>query len=60
MQTFLVTFLFFAVIMLLMSLGVIFSGRMLKGSCGGKEEDCTCDETAKKRCSRERDESEAR
>ncbi len=34
---FLITFVAFGVIMLLMAVGVIFSGRCLRGSCGGRE-----------------------
>lgn len=34
----LVTIAFFAIIMLIMSVGVVFSGRCLRGSCGGSEE----------------------
>ena len=33
----LITFAIFAVAMLIMSVGVIFSGRCLRGSCGGPE-----------------------
>ncbi len=37
MTTILVTIAFFAVIMLSMAVGVIFSGRCLRGSCGGSQ-----------------------
>ena len=37
MELFLITVAAFAVIMLIMSIGVIFSGRCLRGSCGGEE-----------------------
>ena len=33
----LITFSIFAIAMLIMSVGVIFSGRCLRGSCGGPE-----------------------
>ena len=35
MSTFLLAFVFLVVIMLGMSLGVIFAGKRIKGSCGG-------------------------
>lgn len=35
--TLLITFSLFAVVMAIMSVGVIFSGRCLRGSCGGPE-----------------------
>ncbi len=35
MATFLITFVFLALIMTGMALGVIFAGRTIKGSCGG-------------------------
>lgn len=34
----LITIALFAIIMLVMSIGVIFSGRCLRGSCGGSED----------------------
>ncbi len=50
MQTFLVTALLFAIVMAAMAVGVIFSNRTLKGSCGGTGLDCTCSEEARKKC----------
>jgi hypothetical protein len=50
MQTFVVTFLFFAGVMLAMAIGVMVHGRRLKGSCGGPGEDCPCDEVAQRDC----------
>tara|TARA_B100001175_G_scaffold269514_1_gene241317 strand:- start:203 stop:412 length:210 start_codon:yes stop_codon:yes gene_type:complete len=35
MTTFLITFLFFTLIVVLMSLGVMLMGKNIKGSCGG-------------------------
>ena len=35
MQTLVLTFIFFTVAVLLMTAGVLISGRRLKGSCGG-------------------------
>ena len=33
-----------------MSIGVMLTGRRLKGSCGGTGEDCSCDEEAQRSC----------
>ena len=35
MTTFLITFIFFTLIVVLMSLGVMLMGKNIKGSCGG-------------------------
>jgi len=35
MNTFLITFLFFLVFVVVMAVGVIFSNKKIKGSCGG-------------------------
>ncbi len=44
MQTFLLTVLFVGALMTAMAVGVIFSNRHLKGSCGGKGgPECACD-----------------
>ena len=40
MQTLLLTFGLFLVTVVLMAVGVIFSGKSLRGSCGGPS--CTC------------------
>ena len=40
----LVTVAFFATIMFIMALGVMFTGRPLKGSCGGVGNNCQCAE----------------
>jgi len=40
MQTLLLTFAFFTITVLLMTAGVLISGRSLKGSCGGPS--CKC------------------
>ncbi len=52
MQTLLATFLVVGIVMLLMATGVVFSGRRLRGSCGGTGEDCSCDGPKKKACPR--------
>jgi len=44
METYLTTVGFFAVLMLMMAVGVIFSNKPLKGSCGGVGGNCPCAE----------------
>jgi len=39
-----ITFSIFGVLMLLMALGVMFTGRPLKGSCGGVGGECPCED----------------
>jgi hypothetical protein len=50
MQTFLATALIFGLAMAAMAVGVIFSNRELKGSCGGTGRACECNEQARKDC----------
>ena len=50
MQTFLVTALVFGVAMAAMAVGVIFSDRRLKGSCGGTGQACHCSDETRKEC----------
>ena len=50
MQTFVITALIFGIAMTAMAVGVIFSNRRLKGSCGGTGLDCACDEKARREC----------
>jgi hypothetical protein len=50
MQTFLATALIFGIAMAAMAVGVIFSNRTLKGSCGGAGLDCSCSEEARREC----------
>ncbi|MBW2499297.1 MAG: hypothetical protein JRF61_18600 [Deltaproteobacteria bacterium] len=50
MQTFLVTALIFGIAMIAMAVGVIFSNRQLKGSCGGAEKDCSCSLAKRREC----------
>ena len=45
MQTLLLTFAVFAVVVLLMAVGVVVTGRSLRGSCGGP--DCVCESEGK-------------
>lgn len=44
METYVVTIAFFGVLMLMMAVGVIFSNKPLKGSCGGVGGNCPCAE----------------
>ncbi len=49
--TVLATFGFFGFAMTAMAVGVIFSNRALKGSCGGKGgEDCVCEIEKRRAC----------
>ena len=50
METFLGTLIFFGLAMAAMAVGVIFSDRRLKGSCGGTGLDCSCEEKVRKDC----------
>ena len=47
MELFYLTLFFFALMMFLMAVGVMISGRRLKGSCGGVGGECPCDEAGK-------------
>lgn len=51
MTYFLVTFVFMAVVIAIMAIGVIFGRRAIKGSCGGAANngDCVCVEKCDKR-----------
>jgi hypothetical protein len=59
MQTFLATLVVFALAMLAMAVGVVFSGRRLRGSCGGTGEDCSCDAAARAECARTKAQAES-
>jgi hypothetical protein len=50
MQTFLATALIIGIAMAAMAVGVIFSNRTLKGSCGGTGLNCSCSEEARREC----------
>lgn len=50
MQTFLAALIVFGLVMLAMAVGVLFSGRRLRGSCGGVGDSCRCSATARARC----------
>ena len=45
MQTLVLTFVLFVVVVLLMAAGVMITGRSLRGSCGGP--DCVCESEGK-------------
>lgn len=50
MQTFLATALVFGLAMVAMAVGVIFSDRRLKGSCGATGQECHCTEEVRRDC----------
>jgi len=50
MTTFLFTLAIFAITMLAMALGVMLSGRRLRGSCGRTGEDCSCSWIGRRSC----------
>lgn len=52
MQTFLATFLLFALVVAAMAVGVLFSNRRLRGSCGGTGEACDCSRARQAACPR--------
>jgi hypothetical protein len=51
MQTALLTLLVIGLAMSAMAVGVIFTRRPLKGSCGGTGEECSCSRAQRMRCS---------
>ena len=50
MDTFVAALIVFALAMLAMAVGVLLSGRRLRGSCGGDGEACRCDASARAAC----------
>ena len=50
MQTFLATATLMGLAMIAMAVGVIFSDRQLKGSCGGTGRDCSCSAETRRDC----------
>jgi len=46
LKTLLVTILVVGAAMAFMAIGLLFSGRSLRGSCGGNPEDCACKHSA--------------
>ena len=50
METILATIVLFGVAMLAMAVGVIFSNRPLKGTCGGTGKECSCSEEVRRDC----------
>lgn len=55
MQTILVTIVFFGIVVTAMAVGVIFSGKALRGSCGGTGTNCECSETKQRACAAARE-----
>jgi hypothetical protein len=52
MQTLVATALIFGLTMAAMAVGVIFSDRRLRGSCGGTGRNCVCGDEARHECAR--------
>ena len=50
MPTFLATLAIFGLMATAMAVGVIFSNRALRGSCGGTGTNCECNEAKQKEC----------
>lgn len=59
MQTLIATLIIFGVVMAAMAVGVIFSNRTLKGSCGGTGEGCECSPARQRRCAAAKTEAAA-
>ena len=55
MQTFLATLALFLLIVGAMAVGVLVTGRSLRGSCGGTGEGCECDEERQRACASKRE-----
>jgi hypothetical protein len=58
METFLATIVLFGAMMAAMAIGVVFSGRRLRGSCGGTGEECECSDERQKACASKREEAQ--
>ena len=50
MTTFLATATIYCLAVAAMAVGVVFTGRELKGSCGGTGRECSCSEEARRDC----------
>ena len=50
MQTFIATLVLMGIIATAMAVGVIFSNRSLRGSCGGTGKECPCSEKEQHEC----------
>ncbi len=50
MMTIFATLIILAIALFAMAIGVIFSNKELKGSCGGNDLDCTCSSIQQKIC----------
>ena len=57
MQTFFATLLVIASAMFVMALGVMVTGRALKGSCGGTGINCVCSPEEQQECRRKKAEA---
>ncbi len=52
----LATLVFFGVVMTAMAVGIIFSNRPLRGSCGGTGKSCECSLAERRACLRRKEE----
>jgi len=50
MQTFIAALVIFGIAVFVMSIGVIFQGKRLRGSCGGTGQDCHCNNVGALSC----------
>jgi hypothetical protein len=55
MQTFIATLVLMGIIATAMAVGVIFSNRSLRGSCGGTGTDCACSDEHQQKCALKKD-----
>ncbi|MBW2293441.1 MAG: hypothetical protein JRG89_03340 [Deltaproteobacteria bacterium] len=55
MQTFVATLFLFCLMAAGMAVGVIFSNRELRGSCGGTGEDCSCSAQKQRECAHKKE-----
>jgi hypothetical protein len=57
MDTFLATLVLFLVVVGVMAIGVLVTGRSLRGSCGGTGAGCECSEERRRACASKRDDA---
>jgi len=57
METFFATLVIFLAIVGAMAIGVVFTGRSLRGSCGGTGEGCECSEERRQACASKHEEA---
>ncbi|MBW2288878.1 MAG: hypothetical protein JRG80_19825 [Deltaproteobacteria bacterium] len=59
METFLAALVVFALAMFAMAIGMLLSGRRLRGSCGGVGDSCHCSTAARARCAHSKRQAES-